>query len=295
MDMSGVSRRQFTIGVGAALGVGVLGNPVASAEAGGLPLVYYVNGVAVRHYRPLLPNNRPSIIMVHGGAHASWVWERYAPYLCSHGWDCHAIDWYNHGSSASLPVQQFITRSIRDVRTEIGHVRSRLNRPYVLMGHSMGGLASLYSAQSFAARALVLIAPVVPAEVGAQVIPIPVDMTRPFPVPPFAVAKGMFYSTMSDAEALLYYTRLQPESPLAVWEATRWTVSVNLSTITMPTLTIAAGADTLTPPSTIRGLATLLGCDHIDVPGMGHGDVLLKQQGWLPVAQNVEQWLLANT
>jgi pimeloyl-ACP methyl ester carboxylesterase len=282
--------------MGAALGAGLLGNPAATADAAAnAALVYHVNGVAVRHYRPLVPNTCPSIIMVHGGAHAGWVWERYAPYLAGHGWDCHALDWYNHGLSSSLPVQQFITRSIRDVRTEIGHVCSRLARPYILMGHSMGGLAALYSAQTFAARALVLITPVVPAEVGAQIIPIPVDMTRPYPVPPFSVAKSMFFSTMSDTEAMLYYVRLQQESPVAVWEATRWTVSVNLSAITMPVLTVAAGADTLTPPSAVRELAGMLNGTNIDVPGMGHSDVLLKQQGWLPVAQDVEDWLLDNT
>lgn len=253
--------------------------------------VYYLGGIAVRRYRPASPNGRPPVVMVHGGAHAGWAWVRYAGLLAAAGWECHALDWYHHGLSAALPVDRFIARGIPAVGAEIGIVSRALPRPPVLIGHSMGGLAVLSAAQQLSAHALVLVTPVVPAEVGADEIPIPVDLTQPFPVPPFEVAKAMFFGTMSDAEAAPYHNALQPESPQAVWEATRWTVSVDLDRITVPVMTVAAGADTLTPPEAVSGLAGLLGSTHVEVPNIGHSDVLLKSSGWQSVASSIEQWL----
>lgn len=287
--MAGIGRRTFTLGLGAAIGATLVGMPANASSD-----IYYVDGVAVRRYVPAVPNGRPAIVMVHGGAHAGWAWERYAPYFAGLGWECHALDWLHHGLSASLPTTQFITRGIADVYWEIRLVTNRLRaqgRPFILLGHSMGGLACLYSSQLLTPAALVLVTPVVPAQVFAEPIPIPIDFTKPFPVPPFEVAKGMFFATMSDAEAMPHYQRLQPESPRAVWEATRWMVSVALDAITAPTMTVAAEVDTLTPASAIRRLAELLDCRHVDVPAIGHSDVLLKAQGWLPVAQDIERWL----
>jgi pimeloyl-ACP methyl ester carboxylesterase len=110
-------------------------------------------------------------------------------------------------------------------------------------------------------------------------------------VPPFPVAKAMFYSTMSDAEAMLYYPQLAPESPQAVWEATRWTISVNLSQVTAPTMIAEGALDMLTPPSVVRPLATMMGARYVEWPGIGHADLMLKENGWLPVARDVKSWL----
>lgn len=300
-----MNRRQLLMATGATIGASIFGAPAVALTRIAPPDVYYVNGVAVRHYRPTrhlrqwskARSDRPVIIMVHGGAHAGWVFERHAAYFACNGWDCHVIDWYHHGLSDPLSLDAFIARSITDVRTEIGLVVDALPQrsDYVVIGQSMGGLASLYAAQSLNPAALVLVTPVVSAEVGAAPIPIPIDMTQPFAVPPFNIAKGMFYSTMSDAEAQVYYQLLQPESPQAVWEATRWTVSVNLDRIRTPTMTVAAEADTLTPPDVIRQLGTMLRSRHVEWPGMGHCDVLLKERDWLPVAQDIERWLCAST
>jgi pimeloyl-ACP methyl ester carboxylesterase len=112
-------------------------------------------------------------------------------------------------------------------------------------------------------------------------------------VPPFEVAKAMFYQTMSEAEALTYYQELQPDSPQAVWEATRWTVSVDLNSIRMPVMTAVGVADSLVRPSAVEGLANLLRCRYVTRPEIGHSDLLLKGDSWLPIAQDIEQWLIS--
>jgi pimeloyl-ACP methyl ester carboxylesterase len=294
--MSKISRRSLFVSTGAVagavVGTGLLGQPAIAAPTD----IVYVSGVAVRRYLPPSPNGRPPIILLHGGCHAGWSWDRYAAQYASVGWTCYALDWYSHGLSTPLAPEVFIARSIRDVITEINLVRNALlpnpNR-FILMGHSMGAIAALWASQTLRPRGLVLMAPVVPAEVGAAPIEIPVDMTQLFPVPPFPIAKAMFYSTMSDAEAMLYYPLLTPESPVAVWEATRWTINVNLSQVKAPTMIAEGALDTLTPPAAVQPLATMMNCRYVEWPGIGHADLMVKEQGWLPVAQDIITWLHA--
>src|SRR5215470_4235998 len=287
--MTKISRRSLLVGASAVAGTSLLSRPAMATPTD----IFYVSGVAVRRYLPASPSNRPPVILLHGGAHAGWSWDRYAAYYASAGWTCYALDWYNHGLSAPLAPEVFVARSIKDVLTEINLVRSTFSNPdrFVLMGHSMGAMAALYAAQTLRPRALVLMAPVVPAEVGAAAIELGIDMTQPFPVPPFPVAKAMFYPTMSDAEAMPYYTQLTPESPVAVWEATRWTVSVNLSQVTAPTMIAEGALDTLTPPSVVQPLATMMGARYVEWPEIGHADLMLKENGWLPVARDIKSWL----
>jgi len=130
-------------------------------------------------------------------------------------WNCHALDWLHHGTSATLPTETFIARSIKDVMTEVQHVRGGLPDPnkYVLMGHSMGGLACLYSSQTLRPRAM--------ATVGAL--------------------------------------------------------------------------DTLTPPSTVQQLCTMMNARYVAWAGAGHSDILLKESAWLPVAQDIRQWMVSVT
>jgi len=298
--MARINRRLFLAGTGAAVGTGLLARSGHSKPLSTTSSLYFVNGVAVHHYPAAIPCGRPPIVMVHGGAHAGWSFDKYATYLSSVNWDCHVLDWYHHGQSNTLPLQTFITRSITAVRSEIESVAMNLGSafvsppPYILMGHSMGGLAALYTAQHVRPTALVMIAPVVPAEVNAQDIQLEVNLTQPFLVPPFEQVKPLFFSTMSDTEAMVYYTQLQAESSQAVWEATRWTVSVNLSPINMPSMAVAADADFLTPPSIISTLAGMIPvCRYISWPNIGHSDLLLKESGYLPVVQDIHNWLLS--
>jgi pimeloyl-ACP methyl ester carboxylesterase len=249
-----------------------------------------VDGVAVARHEPATPNGKAPIVMVHGGEHGAWVWERYGPFFASKGWECHALDWYGHGRSDAVP--DFTERGITDVSREISSV-SRQFAEFHLMGHSMGGLAALVSAAALNPKSLTLLAPVVPAEVNAAPVPVPVDLAQPFGVPPFEIAKEMFFSTMTDEEAEPHYARLQPESAQAVWEATRWTVSVDLAAVRAPTLVLGAGADTLTPTPAVRELARLMNATYLEFPGIGHSDLLLKAGGWELPAAAVESWLRA--
>jgi pimeloyl-ACP methyl ester carboxylesterase len=253
---------------------------------------YQVEGVSVKRYEPVDATRRPPIVMVHGGAHGAWVWDVMATHLSERSWECHALNWYNHGDSAKLPENEFIKRSIVDVaRQEIRHVVDGLQHEPILFGHSMGGLASLAYAEKASVGRLVLLTPVMPSSVNPDQIPLQVDLARPFP--PFSpeVAKRLFFTTLDDAAADHYHGLLVHESPQAVFEATRWTVSLDLSAIQSPAFVLAAEFDVLAPPVAVERMSRMMGARYELVPGIGHSDILLKHPEWQRVAESIDTWL----
>lgn len=255
----------------------------------GVP-IYFVDGIAVHHYRPATPNGKPPVVMVHGGMHAGWSWDNYGKFFADKGWDCHALDWYNHGDSTALPEADFIKRGHADLHREILSV-TRQFPAFHLMGHSIGGLATLISSTLLHPESVTLLAPVVPAQVGAAPVPMFVDLGQPFPVPPFDMARAMFFQTMTGDEAGSYYTKLQPESAQLVWESARRDVPVNLAAVRAPVLAVAGGEDTLTPAPDIQKLADMLGATYLEYPDTGHSELLLKNKSWQQVATDIEAWL----
>ena len=161
-------------------------------------------------------------------------------------------------------------------------------RPPILIGHSMGSLASQKYAELYPVAALVLLTPVVPAPVGGDVVELPVDFARPWAPPPFEVAMTLFFQGLSEDEARPYYAKLCPESPRRVHEATRWTVPIDKVKISGPILVVAGELDILTPPSTGWALADFYGADYRFLRGRGHN---LLEPRWRETADMIARWL----
>lgn len=256
---------------------------------------YRVHGVAVRHFPARHDHRgRPPIVLVHGGNHAGWVFDQYAGFLAEYGFDAHVLDWYHHGNSAALDPELFIKRGIADVaHGELAAVVDSLGVDPIVIGHSMGALAALVFAAERPVQRLVLMAPVPPVPVDAAPTELPVDFTMPFPVPPFEQAKAMFWQGLDDEHALPLYERLEPESPRAVWEATRYTQFVDLDAVDCPALMVAAELDTLIPASSTEDLGRLLAGYLVRVPNVGHSDLLCKPGAWKFGAEQVIRWLMS--
>jgi pimeloyl-ACP methyl ester carboxylesterase len=251
---------------------------------------YRINGVRVEHAPPSLQPAKPRpLIFVHGGCHGSWSWKYFLPFFAGLGWDCHALNWYSHNGSDALPTDRFVQRGIADVAEEIAHVAGQFDTPPIVIGHSMGGLASQKYAEAHPVSALVLLTPVVPAQVGGETIALPVDMAAPWGPPPFEATLDLFFQGLTEEEARGYYPLLCPESPRAVYEATRWTVPIDKVRISGPILVVAGELDILTPPSTGRGLADFYGADYRYLRGRGHN--LLLEPNWRETAAMIAGWL----
>lgn len=254
---------------------------------------YEVEGVAVTKYSPNTQTNKAPVLMVHGGNHAAWCWQNWATFFQKAGYEVHALDWYNHGASQKLPEEVFIKRSIVDVaRQEITHVVDKLEQSPILIGHSMGGLASaVFAAEDGRVSQLVLVAPVMPTAAHAAAIPLPVDLTKPFPPLPYEQTKQLFFTRLNDEDARRYYELLTPESPQAVYEAVNWSVEFDLAKITARTFVMADELDGLIPGEALSRYAQLLNANYQQIDGIGHCDLLLKAPEWQTATGSVKKWL----
>ena len=247
---------------------------------------------AVDRYVPAVRNRQAAAVLVHGGGHAKWSFEQYAGVLSEGGYEVHALDWFSHGDSARLPEERFLRRGIDDVaREELSYVVERLSSPPIIIAHSMGAMAALLYAASNPVERLVLLTPVVPCNVGADPIDLDVDLTKPFGPVPYDVARLLFFPTLDEDLARLYYDLLEPESPRAVWQATRWTIDVDLQAVTAPTLVFATELDVLTPPAAVAALAGLMRAPYELIPAIGHSEILLKRPESIAVAERIRDWL----
>ena len=92
--------------------------------------------------------------------------------------------------------------SITDVVDDIDKVARCFDTPPVLIAHSMGGLAAQLYASAHEVAALVLLSPVVPPNVGATPIELPIgDMEAPWGPPPPDVARQLFFQGLDDMQA----------------------------------------------------------------------------------------------
>jgi pimeloyl-ACP methyl ester carboxylesterase len=128
-----------------------------------------------------------------------------------------------------------------------------------------------------------------PAGFAKAPIELPVDLSVMWNPPPPPISRQLFFSGVSDEEAGRYHQLLCPESPAAVWEATRWTAVVDTSTVRTPCYLMAAENDPLVPASYVQGLARALAAPCVTLRGQGHGIPL--DRGWDEAAAEIDGWL----
>ena len=145
------------------------------------------------------------IVFVHGGCHGEfWSWVHFLPYFAQAGWDCHALNWFGHNGSAPHPEVGLLQRGIADVTEEIAHVAGQFEESPVIVAHSMGALAAQKYAECHPVSALVLLTPVVPTEVGGDVIDLPIDPNQPWVPPPFEIARDLWFQGLEEERGRLY-------------------------------------------------------------------------------------------
>jgi pimeloyl-ACP methyl ester carboxylesterase len=81
-----------------------------------------------------------------------------------------------------------------------------------------------------------------------------------------------------------------PESPLRVYEATRWSLAVDATKLTAPILIVSGALDILTPPETGAALAVLYGATYQLEPAHGHN--VLLGEGARRIAEDVIAWVV---
>ncbi|WP_433557411.1 alpha/beta hydrolase [Pseudonocardia xinjiangensis] len=262
---------------------------MSDREEAGMHLPYAdekIEGVRVERYGE--PSSLPSLLFVHGGTQGSWAWEHVARDLAGRGWHSSCLNWFGHHGSDALAPAEARERSIMDVTREIRVVADRLPDDPVLIAHSMGGLAALAYASKYPVKALVLLTPVVPGKHAGAEIPLPIDPSTMWLIPAEAL-RQVFWDAVGDDEAQRYASLVVPESPRAVIEATRWTVDLDVSSITAPAYLLGAERDSIIPHEFVESLAEEMGAEYDLLPEQGHGVILnpIREE----VAARISRWL----
>src|SRR5260370_31359785 len=138
----------------------------------GIPCInhdqYDIDGIRVERFTtaPKDSAQRPPLICVHGGCHASWSWQEHAAVYAAADYEVHALNWRGRGGSAAINDDSFENMSIADVVDDIDKVARCFDTPPVLIAPSMGRPAAQLYAAAPQGGAPVLLAPVAPPTVG---------------------------------------------------------------------------------------------------------------------------------
>ena len=163
----------------------------------------------------------PEFVLVHGGSHGAWCWERLRPELTRHGYRSHALDLPGHGKDRT-PREEVSWASqveaLDDFICELGA------RDVVLVGHSLAGvlIPEVAKRRRDVVRQLVFLASIVlePGECALDTM----DADRRKALLAMAeaskdqsvflnyeVARVNFFLALSDAEAREFYQQLSPQ------------------------------------------------------------------------------------
>jgi pimeloyl-ACP methyl ester carboxylesterase len=259
--------------------------------------------MAAPHLVSRLPSSgarRHPLLFVHGAWHAAWCWgEHFLPWFAERGWECHALDLRGHGETPS-------DRSLRRLRIkhyveDVAAVVDGLDRPPILVGHSMGGLVvQRYLERRDEIPAGVLLAPVPVGGVWRATFRVaarhPLRFLQanltwrlwPIVATPRLARDAFFTEDTPDAEVELHHARMQDESYLAYLDMLVVT-RPRPALVPAPVLVVAGGEDALFSVKSLTKTARAYGSDPVVIPGVGH-DLMLDAR-WEHAAAAIAEWL----
>ncbi len=251
--------------------------------------------------RPTTAEVRPTpLLFVHGAWHGAWCWDvHFLPYFAQQGYMAHALSLRGHGSSENNKSLRF-TR-IADYVEDMAQVARGLDKPPVLIGHSMGGFVVQKYLERHDAPGGVLMASVPPTGTLPALLryagrhPLTLlkntlTLSLRYTVSTPELVRDAFFSADMPAEKVrAYYERMQDESFTAiVLDATALNL-VKPQQIKPPVLVLGAANDTIFTPDEIEATARAYHTKAQIFPNMAH-DMMLEA-GWQGVANTVLAWL----
>ncbi len=247
-----------------------------------------VDGLFVKEISRIEPTClKTPILMVHGACHGWWTYHKWLHFFAAAGWKAYSMSLRNHTASYSIPEEKYLKLTVDDYAEDVLRVLTWLDRPAILIGHSMGGITVQKAAEQANLQALILLASVGPGQLGAIRDPLPTDKT--FTVSPEEARKMWFYK-IDDQSFNAIYKQLVPESVSVVNHYSSGDVKIDRSKIRCPIFVIGAQHDQ-TVVHNFQSIADFYNCDRLFVPGAGH-DFMLEPVA-IDVAISINHWLLS--
>lgn len=240
----------------------------------------HLHSLAPRHHAA-----EANILCIPGSAHAGWAWRFWLPAFAHAGFAAHALSFPNHGEAPALDEAAFCALTADDYVARVRAVMATRPGPWVLVGHSLGGIVAQMAAQAGGVAALVLVASSGPRQLGrTRAKDFPTD--RPVTFARDAAAARWF----ADADPAIMdwaLDRVGIESP-GVLNGSGGRAEVDPARIACPVLVVAGGRDASSVPPQDQ-LAALYGATLLRLPDSGH-DLMLERAA-LRAVRGVIAWL----
>ena len=239
------------------------------------------------------------LLFVHGAWHSSWCWnEHFLSYFTQHGYASYTFDLRGHGKSEGQ--QRLRWTRIADYVADVEQITRQLERPPVLIGHSMGGLVVQKYLETHDAPAGVLLASVPPSGVLRTTL----SIARRHPLAflktnatlklyhivgtPALSREAFFSANMPDEHVQRYFTLIQNESYRAFLDMMVFSLP-RPRRVKTPLLVLGAECDRIFTPKEVRATARAYNTEAAIFPSMAH-DMMLGDD-WQSVADHVLHWL----
>jgi len=240
---------------------------------------------------------RRGMLIVHGLGEHLGRWEHVARFFADRGYEVAAFDLRGHGQSGGTRghVDSF-SDYLDDVETVVGSGLVRTDLPWVLYGHSLGGLICAFYLGEDRPHpdAAILSAPAMAAEVPGALRAAAQILGRV--TPKLALSNSISGDQLSRDEAVgeayfadpLVNTKVTAKLGRVMFDAQARSAEATAS-IDTPTLVIHGSDDPLVPPSASAPLAALDSVERKVYPGLRHemhnepeqDQVLTELAAWL--------------
>lgn len=249
------------------------------------------------------PSAKPPLLFVHGAWHGAWCWEEhFTGWFAEQGYEVHTLDLRGHGRG--LGPGRLGWHSVADYVADVRAAVERLDRPPVLVAHSMGGFVVQKYLERYDAAGAVLVASVPPSGVRGVVLGLarshPAMLARSlvtFDLHPLVAGpertREMFYSGAIDEESVRTFAdALGNESYRAFLDMLVLSLPRRKRIRgRAPMLVLGGKLDRIFPPSDVRATAAAYGTEPVIFDGMAHN--LMLEVGWERVATTIAEWLPA--
>jgi pimeloyl-ACP methyl ester carboxylesterase len=257
-------------------------------------------GISVAMRKPERPADRPPLIFVHGGWHASWCWEEhFLPFFAARGFEVHAPDLRGHGSSPARNAMRW--NRVSGYVDDVAEVVSGLDRPAIVIGHSLGGLVVQHAIRRELPLAGAALLATVPSY-GVCKLTANTALNRPLDFLKMNLTMSLWPVVADPANAAAMFLdadaspdriagvcqRLSNESYLAFLDALLFDLPRTGRTV-VPMTVIGGGADRVFAPASQRWTAKRYGCDCTIVDRASHD--LMLSAAWPQAAERLLCWI----
>lgn len=160
-------------------------------------------------------------LLIHGGSHGAWCWERLIKELTLLGHDAYALDLPGHGADTT-PRKTVTRRTYRDA--VCNYLESQNLSDVILVGHSLAGtvLPDIWENSNHRLKGMVFIAALILNQGEAPIDLIPqnrqpvyFELSAGSADNSFLIdadkARSLFFSDLADKEAEVFYSKLTPQ------------------------------------------------------------------------------------